>query len=66
MISRLNMLRSIAVRHIGRFCTDESGTTAIEYSILATGVSVCIIGTVWNVGSTLKVTFYDKLASVMP
>ena len=57
---------SIAGREIRRYCTDDTATTAIEYAIVAAGVGVCIAGTVWNVGSTLKVTFYDKLASLLP
>ena len=49
-----------------RFQSDESGTTAIEYAVIAAGVSVAIVGVVTGVGSTLKTTFYDKLASLFP
>ena len=49
-----------------RFRSDESGATAIEYATVAAGVSVAIVGVVTSVGSTLKTTFYDKLASLFP
>jgi len=58
---------SVAVRTaIGRYCADESGTTAIEYAMIAAGVGLCVSSTVWKLGTTLKTTFYDKLASVLP
>ncbi len=49
-----------------RFLADENGTTAIEYAIVASGVALCVIATVQSLGSTLKSTFYDKLASLFP
>jgi len=39
------------------FIKDESGATAIEYGLIAAGISVVIIGTVNNVGSTLNAKF---------
>ncbi len=57
---------SSARREIRRYCADDTATTAIEYAIVAAGVSVLIAGTVWNLGSKIKVTFYDKLASMFP
>jgi len=47
-----------------RFRADESGTTAIEYALIASGVSIAIVGVVANLGSTIKTTFYDKLAAL--
>jgi pilus assembly protein Flp/PilA len=40
-----------------RFLRDESGATAIEYGLIAAGISVAIIATVNTLGSTLKNTF---------
>jgi len=54
------------VRLVGRFCADESGATAIEYAMIASGVGACIAATVFSLGSALKVGFYDKLASMFP
>jgi pilus assembly protein Flp/PilA len=40
-----------------RFLRDESGATAIEYGLIAAGISVAIIVTVASVGSGLNTTF---------
>ena len=42
---------------IGKFLRDESGATAIEYGLIAAGISVVIIATVTTVGTNLKTTF---------
>ncbi|MTW16897.1 Flp family type IVb pilin [Rhodoplanes serenus] len=40
-----------------RFVKDESGATAIEYGLIAAGISVAIIAVVNSLGSGLKTTF---------
>jgi pilus assembly protein Flp/PilA len=40
-----------------RFVKDESGATAIEYGLIAAGISVAIIAVVNSLGSQLKTTF---------
>jgi pilus assembly protein Flp/PilA len=47
--SRMSMLKSF-------FC-NESGATAIEYGLIAAGISVAIIVTVQSLGSKLSNTF---------
>jgi len=42
---------------IKSFANDESGATAIEYGLIAAGISVAIITIVGSVGSTLTATF---------
>ena len=42
---------------VTRFIKDESGATAIEYGLIAAGISVAIIGVVNTLGSDLKGTF---------
>jgi len=42
---------------ITRFLTDESGATAIEYGLIAAGISVAIITTVKTLGTQLNTTF---------
>ncbi len=39
------------------FLDDESGATAIEYGLIAAGISVAIIGTVAALGTQLNATF---------
>ena len=40
-----------------RFVKDESGATAIEYGLIAAGISVAIIATVNALGTKLNTTF---------
>jgi pilus assembly protein Flp/PilA len=40
-----------------RFLRDESGATAIEYGLIAAGISVAIIATVNALGGQLQNTF---------
>jgi len=40
-----------------RFVKDESGATAIEYGLIAAGISVAIITVVQGLGSKLNTTF---------
>ena len=44
---------------VSRFVKDESGATAIEYGLIAAGISVVIIGAVQLVGTNLKTVFGD-------
>ncbi len=48
-----------------RFRADESGTTAIEYALIAAGIGATIAATVTNLGSTIKTALWDKIASAM-
>ena len=40
-----------------RFIRDDSGATAIEYGLIAAGISVAIITVVTGLGSKLNTTF---------
>jgi pilus assembly protein Flp/PilA len=42
---------------VSRFIKDESGATAIEYGLIAAGISVVIITAVKAVGTNLNTTF---------
>ncbi len=42
---------------IKAFLNDESGATAIEYGLIAAGISVAIISVVKTVGTNLTATF---------
>jgi pilus assembly protein Flp/PilA len=43
--------------HLGRLLRDESGATAIEYGLIAAGISVAIILAVNTLGTGLNGTF---------
>jgi pilus assembly protein Flp/PilA len=42
---------------VGRFLRDDSGATAIEYGLIAAGISVAIIVAVNTLGTNLNTTF---------
>ena len=42
---------------VARFAKDQSGATAIEYGLIAAGISVAIIAVVQGLGSKLTTTF---------
>jgi len=42
-----------------RFMKDDSGATAIEYGLIAAGISVAIIAVVNGLGTKLNSTFSD-------
>ena len=42
---------------VKRFAREESGATAIEYGLIAAGISVAIIAVVQGLGTQLNTTF---------
>ncbi len=54
-----------AIRLLRRFRADERGTTAIEYALIAAGVGATIAATVYNMGSTLKTVWWDKIGNAI-
>jgi pilus assembly protein Flp/PilA len=42
---------------IAKFLKDESGATAIEYGLIATGIALAIIPVITGLGTHLKTTF---------
>ena len=42
---------------VSRFLRDETGATAIEYGLIAAGISVAIIAVVQGLGTKLTSTF---------
>jgi pilus assembly protein Flp/PilA len=51
-------------RLISRFLTDQSGATAIEYCLIATGLSIVILAAVNGIGTTLNTKFTSVNASL--
>lgn len=46
------------------FCADETGATAIEYGLIATGIALAIIAAVKGVGTKLSGTFNSVSTSL--
>ena len=44
---------------VSRFVKDESGATAIEYGLIAAGISLAIIAVVNGLGSNLNTKYTD-------
>jgi pilus assembly protein Flp/PilA len=51
-------------RKLKIFLKDESGATAIEYGLIASGIAVAIIAVVKGTGSNLKTTFASISSAV--
>jgi pilus assembly protein Flp/PilA len=51
-------------RLLARFVDDECGATAIEYCLIAAGISIVIVTAVNGVGSMLNTKFVDVSTSI--
>jgi pilus assembly protein Flp/PilA len=49
---------------VARFVKDESGATAIEYGLIAAGISLAIIAAVNGLGTTLNTKFGNISTSI--
>ena len=58
------MLRSFSQLAV-RFRADENGSTAIEYALIAAGISVAIVTTVFGLGTQIKTALWDKVGNAM-
>lgn len=58
------MRRLTAMPRIRQFLSSQEGATAIEYAMIASGISIAILGAVTTLGSEIKTVFYDKLATL--
>jgi len=47
-----------------KFFKDQSGATAIEYGLIAAGISVAIIAVVKGIGTQLNITFTSVLTGL--
>jgi pilus assembly protein Flp/PilA len=52
------------MKTIRRFLADESGATAIEYGLIAAGISLAIISVVNGLGTSLKTKFTSISSSL--
>jgi len=61
MFRSARSLMDVCVR---RFLRDESGATAIEYAMIASGIAVAIATTIVSLGSNVK-GLYSSVATAM-
>ena len=51
-------------RLLARFVVDERGATAIEYALIAAGISIVIVTAVNGIGTALSTKFVEVGASI--
>jgi pilus assembly protein Flp/PilA len=47
------------VQRLVKFLKDEGGTTAIEYSLIAAGISIAIVSMAWLLGTQMSKFYAD-------
>jgi pilus assembly protein Flp/PilA len=52
------------ISNLGRFLHDDSGATAIEYALIASGIAVAIASTIVSLGSSVQ-GLYSSVATAM-
>ncbi len=60
----MTILTRIQGRSYRALVKDRSGATAIEYGLLATGISVVIIGTVFLLGGSLDTAYQSVVTAI--
>ena len=64
-MTKIDTFTSTAGRQFARFCADESGATAIEYAMVASGIGVVLAATVYALGGKVK-NLFTTLAGIFP
>lgn len=60
----MSKLKTPAASLPNRFLRDESGATAIEYAMIASGIAVAIAATIVTLGSSVQ-GMYSNVATAM-
>jgi pilus assembly protein Flp/PilA len=63
-IAMSKYVRRSIIPPLARFLCDDSGATAIEYAMIASGIAVAIAATVVSLGSNVQ-GLYSNVASAM-
>jgi pilus assembly protein Flp/PilA len=50
---------------IGRFAREDSGATAIEYALIASTISIAILGAVIALGNTVKDDLFGRVLAAL-
>ena len=64
-MTKIDTFTSTAGRQLTRFCADESGATAIEYAMVASGIGAFLAATVYGLGGKVK-NLFTTLAGIFP
>ncbi len=60
----LKRASTVVKRSVLRFVGNDSGATAIEYALIASGVSIVIVAVVSGLGTNVK-TLFTSVSSAM-
>lgn len=55
----------IILKTLKRFAKEEGGSTAIEYALIASGISIAIAATAYSLGSTLRDDYFGKVDAAL-
>jgi len=55
---------SATARKFGQMLSDERGSTAIEYALIAAGIGCAVAATVYSLGTQVKQQLYDKIDAI--
>ncbi len=58
------MRRFIPSAQFAQFRLAQEGTTAIEYALIASGISIAILEATTTLGTEIMTVFYDKLTNL--
>ena len=61
----MQTIRPTHRHHLACFCADESGATAIEYAIIASGIGGFLAATVFALGGKVS-TMFTSLSALFP
>jgi pilus assembly protein Flp/PilA len=64
-MTKIDTFTTTAGRQFARFCSDESGATAIEYAMIASGIGAFLATTVYTLGGKVK-NLFTTLAGIFP
>ncbi|HEY2247796.1 MAG TPA: Flp family type IVb pilin [Pseudolabrys sp.] len=59
------MRRLMSIATLRRFLADQEGATAIEYAMIASGISIVIAAVVATIGDQIKMNLYQKIANLL-
>jgi pilus assembly protein Flp/PilA len=64
-MDRTQMRRLMSMSTLRRFLADQEGATAIEYAMIASGISIVIAAVVVTIGDQIKTNLYQKIANLL-
>jgi pilus assembly protein Flp/PilA len=64
-MTKSDTILTTTARMLARFRDDESGATAIEYAMIASGVGATVAATVYLLGNKVQ-TMFSNLNGLMP